>query len=63
MKDLFKGCWTIPNLISVIRIILIPVFAVLFYNHEKQSLLRRVRGCKHLRFWSLERKSLSCVVL
>ncbi len=32
MKDLFKGCWTIPNLLSVIRIILIPVFAVLFYN-------------------------------
>ncbi len=34
MKDLFKGCWTIPNLLSVIRIILIPVFAVLFYNGE-----------------------------
>ncbi len=34
MKDLFKGCWTIPNLLSVIRIILIPVFAVLFYNGQ-----------------------------
>ena len=34
MKDLFKGCWTIPNLLSVIRILLIPVFAVLFYNQE-----------------------------
>ncbi len=34
MKDLFKGCWTIPNLLSVIRIILIPVFAVLFYNQQ-----------------------------
>lgn len=32
MKDLFKGCLTVPNLLSVIRIILIPVFAVLFYN-------------------------------
>ncbi|NLA76607.1 MAG: CDP-alcohol phosphatidyltransferase family protein [Clostridiales bacterium] len=32
MKELFKGCWTVPNLLSVIRIILIPVFAVLFYN-------------------------------
>ena len=30
MKDLFKGCLTIPNLISVIRIILIPFFAVYF---------------------------------
>lgn len=35
MKDLFKGCWTIPNLLSVIRILLIPVFAYLFYNDEK----------------------------
>ena len=34
MKDLFKGCWTIPNLLSVIRILLIPVFAVLFYRQE-----------------------------
>ena len=31
MKDLFKGCLTIPNLLSVIRILLIPVFAVLFF--------------------------------
>lgn len=34
MKDLFKGCWTIPNLLSVIRILLIPVFAVSFYKEE-----------------------------
>ena len=34
MKDLFKGCWTIPNLLSFIRILLIPVFAVLFYRQE-----------------------------
>lgn len=32
MKDLFKGCWTIPNLLSLIRILLIPVFAVLYWN-------------------------------
>lgn len=30
MKDLFKGCWTVPNALSVLRILLIPVFAVLF---------------------------------
>ena len=30
LKSLFEGCWTIPNLLSVIRIALIPVFAVLF---------------------------------
>ena len=35
MKGLFKNCWTIPNLLSVIRILLIPVFAYLFYNDEK----------------------------
>ena len=35
MKDLFKGCWTIPNLLSLIRILLIPVFGVLFYNDHK----------------------------
>jgi cardiolipin synthase len=35
MKGLFKNCWTIPNLISVIRILLIPLFGYLFYNDEK----------------------------
>ena len=35
MKDLFKGCWTIPNLLSLIRILLIPVFAYLYYNDMK----------------------------
>lgn len=33
-KDLFKGCWTIPNLLSLLRIIMVPIFAVLFYNGE-----------------------------
>lgn len=32
LKKIFAGCLTIPNLLSVIRIILIPVFGVLFYN-------------------------------
>lgn len=30
IKDLFKDCWTIPNALSLLRILLIPVFAVLF---------------------------------
>lgn len=34
MKDLFKGCWTVPNLLSFLRILVIPVFAVLFWNGE-----------------------------
>lgn len=32
IKKIFAGSLTIPNLLSVIRIILIPVFGVLFYN-------------------------------
>ena len=39
MKNLFKGALTIPNLLCVIRIILVPVFAVLFihgYNVDDQ---------------------------
>lgn len=31
---LFTKIWTIPNLLSFIRILLIPVFAVLFYKGE-----------------------------
>lgn len=34
IKDLFKGCLTIPNLLSVIRIALIPVFAVMYLNGQ-----------------------------
>jgi len=32
LKKYFTGCLTIPNLLSFIRILLIPVFGVLFYN-------------------------------
>ena len=32
IKELFSGCLTIPNLLSVIRIALIPVFGVLYYR-------------------------------
>ena len=32
MKDLFKGCLTIPNFLTLISVFLIPVFAVLFYK-------------------------------
>ncbi len=35
MKDLFKGCWTIPNLLSLIRILLIPFFIVMFIEGNK----------------------------
>ena len=32
IKEIFDGCLTIPNLISIIRICLIPVIAVLYYK-------------------------------
>lgn len=32
IKEIFDGCLTIPNLISVIRICLIPVIAILYYQ-------------------------------
>ena len=32
IKEIFDGCLTIPNLFSVIRILLIPVIAVLYYK-------------------------------
>lgn len=32
IKEYLTGCWTIPNLLSVLRIIMIPIFAVLFYK-------------------------------
>ena len=34
VEGLFDNVWTIPNLLSFIRILLIPVFAYLFYNHH-----------------------------
>ena len=34
MKDLFKGCLTVPNLISLIRIILIPFFAIFYLKGD-----------------------------
>lgn len=34
MKGLFEGCLTIPNLLSVLRILVIPVFAYFFMTGE-----------------------------
>lgn len=39
IKSLFKGSLTIPNLLSVIRIILVPVFAYLFLNGQQVAAL------------------------
>lgn len=43
IKNLFKGCLTIPNLLSVIRIALVPVFAYLFLNgHQVAAIITLV---------------------
>ncbi len=34
MKGLFKGCWTIPNLLSFLRIVIVPFFAYFFLNGQ-----------------------------
>ena len=34
MKGLFKGCWTIPNLLSFLRIVIVPIFAYFFINGQ-----------------------------
>ncbi len=34
MKGLFKGCWTIPNLLSFLRIVIVPVFAYFYIKGE-----------------------------
>lgn len=34
IKDLFTGCLTVPNLLSFLRIIMVPIFAVLFNMEE-----------------------------
>ena len=35
MKELFKGCMTIPNLLSLIRILLVPLFLVVYLRGYK----------------------------
>lgn len=39
MRDIFKGSLTIPNLLSVVRIILIPIFVYLFYTGDIKGAL------------------------
>ena len=39
IRKLFTNVWTIPNVLTMIRLVLVPVFVVLFFNgHRKASL-------------------------
>ena len=39
IRKLFTNVWNIPNVLTMIRMILIPVFAVLFFNNLKMAAL------------------------
>ena len=39
IQKLFSNVWTIPNVLTIIRIILIPVFVVLFFKGYKMAAL------------------------
>ena len=39
IRNLFSNFWTIPNMLTILRIILIPVFVVLFFQGNKMAAL------------------------
>lgn len=39
IRRLFSNVWTIPNILTMIRLILIPVFVVLFVNGQEKASL------------------------
>ena len=39
IRKLFSNVWTIPNVLTIIRIILIPVFTILFFKGHKMASL------------------------
>ena len=39
IQKLFTNVWNIPNVLTMIRMILIPVFVVLFFNNQKMAAL------------------------
>ena len=39
IQKLFTNVWNIPNVLTMIRLILIPVFMVLFFNNQKMAAL------------------------
>ena len=34
LKEYFTGCLTVPNLLSFLRIVMVPIFAVLFHQAD-----------------------------
>ena len=39
IRKLFSNVWTIPNVLTILRMILIPVFVVLFFRGHKMAAL------------------------
>ncbi len=39
IRKLFSNVWTIPNVLTMLRLILVPVFLVLFFQGQKIAAL------------------------
>ena len=39
IRKLFSNVWTIPNVLTMIRLLLVPVFVILFFNGMKKTAL------------------------
>ena len=39
IRKLFTNVWNVPNVLTMLRMILIPVFVVLFFNDRKMAAL------------------------
>ncbi len=39
IRKLFTGMWTIPNVLTILRMLLIPVFVILFVNGQRKAAL------------------------
>ena len=47
LRRLFKDMWNVPNALTILRILLIPVFVVLFFSGETEAEIATAR------YWSL----------
>ena len=39
VRKLFSNVWTVPNVLTILRLILIPVFVVLFFRNQRKAAL------------------------
>ena len=39
IQKLFSNVWTVPNVLTMLRLVLVPVFAVLFFRGDRKASL------------------------